>query len=304
MKRNKFNNFLKIKPIYLAVFLVPGIVTMCRNNSRENLDEQISELDKKIISTNDFSTANVPSKLKPAQQRYVRTKKILTQQYDTLEICINQNDSLTDVAFNNYAVRVGRDFQMSKFLSENDIKIFQQYVAQIDTMNFIHSSARGRILANCGSLHDLSYFLEMFNFDSVNTKLENKLAWNFYRDAVNAADSVDMAVLNFENDSLNRALIQESELLNMAWRAPIYDTSNTTDSIAHDTMYAVQSGPNFEIPEFDSVRTQYLHNDSIIRSYQNTMDTMFRAEDSLQEYKQSIRRQRDSLIQKRNELEI
>ena len=302
MKKNKFISSLKVRPIYLAMFLAPGIITMCHNNSRENLDAQISELDKKI--SQDLTVIDVPQKLKPAQRRYVRTKNSVTNRSDTVEICFNQNDSLIVTAFNNYAARVGREFQLSTFLSPRDVATFQKHVAILDSADVVMGAARGRILQNRGSLHDLSYFFEMFDFDSINPELENKLTWNFYLDTINMTDSAEVAVLNFENDSLNNALNQESKLLGLAWCEQVRDSVNTSDSLTRDSIDVANHMPNFLIPEFDSVRTQYLHNDSIIRSYKNTMDTMNSAEDSLHEYMQSVRRQRDSLIQKRYEIEI
>ena len=304
MKKNKFISPWKIRPIYLAIFLVPGIITMCHNNSREKLDEKISELDKKIATAHDFSTADVPQKLKPTQNRYTRAKNSLASNFDTVEFCVAQNDSLTATAFNNYATRVGREFQLSAILSPHDIATFQKHITALDSTGFIMGAARGRVLQNRGSLHDLSYFFEMFDFDSINPELENKLAWNFYRDTVNTTDSVEMAVLNFENDSLNNLLRSESDLLNLAWREHVRDSVNASDSTTHDSIDVAKTGPNFLIPEFDSVRAQYLHNDSIIQSYKNTMDTVVRAEDSLHEYMQSVRRQRDSLVQKRYEIEM
>ena len=60
--------------------------------------------------------------------------------------------------------------------------------------------------------------------------------------------------------------------------------------------------PNFNIPEFESVRKQYLRNDSVINNYNEIFFDMSKAEDSLEQYRQSIIRQRDSLVEKRNEL--
>lgn len=309
MKKNKFINPLKIRSIYLTLcFMVPGFITMCHDNSHENLNNQISELDKKI--SKDLTVVDVPQKLKPVQDRYVRTKNSLNNMSDTVENCFNQNDSLIAAAFNNYATRVGCGFQISEFLSSHDIATFQKYIAALDSGDFIMGAARSRILQNRGSLHDLSYFFEMFDFDSINQKLENRLAWNFYRDTTNTTDSTEISVLNFENDSLNNLLMRESNLLNLAWRQNIIrrsvnnDTLDCVDSTMHFDNAQIAPYVNFTIPEFDSVRVQYLHNDSIIRSYQNTMDTMTRAEDSLHEYIQSVRHQRDSLIKKRYEITL
>lgn len=314
MKNNRHNSFLKIKPIYLFLACsVFGLVTNCNNQSRKNLDKQITELDKKITNTRDFSTADVPQKLKPAQKRYVRTQKSLTDNADIIDICMRQNDSLFANAFNNYAVRVGHDYQLSGYLPPHDITTFQKHLTQLDSMDFIKESARKRILQNHGSLHDLSYFLEMMDFDSINSELENKLAWHFYIDTNNAPDSLEQSVLNFENPELNNALMAESNLLAQAWQQNFahisvqQDTLIRPDSTANMDTANTESHvvkPNFLIPEFDSIKTRYLHNDSVIGQYKNTMDTMLYDEASFYEYVQSMRRKRDSLVQKRREIGI
>ncbi|MBO4672620.1 MAG: hypothetical protein J5608_03145 [Alphaproteobacteria bacterium] len=300
-----------------AIAVCAILCVMChereRQEERDDLDSKIADLDKQLGETKDLHTAKVPQNLRQTQDRYIKTTDSLMIQADTLDFCIAQNDSLVSVAFNNYATRVGRDFQLSKFLSPADIAVFQQNISALDSGEYVQNMARGRILNNRGSLHDLSYFFEMFDFDSINTKLENKLAWNFYTDstAVDVDEPTEISSLNFENPALNTALNNETNLLNRAWQpvAPakdsVPDTITDTNVVAHDTLdeSAQQPAVNFNIPEFDSVRAQYMRNDSVITKYNNTMTTMLHSEDTLEKYKQTIRRQRDSLYQRRRELD-
>ena len=299
---------------------------MCRNTERQvqrdKLDNKIATLDKEISETRDLRTARVPKHLHNAQKRYNVAADSLETKYDSLDFYMNQNDSLLARAFDNYATRVGRDFQISMFLPQNDIATFQKQIAALDSMDFVTEMARRRVLQNTGSLHDLSYFFEMIDFDSVNAGLENKLAWNFYTDSVSAdGESVELAVLNFENPMLNDALQSETNLLNNAWlpnknNSVLYtDNINIPDSGTHTVPDTAinnnQSGneitkcdvPNFNIPEFDSVRAPYMRNDSMINIYNKELASIFNAQDSLEHYRQEMIRTRDSLIAQRKSLE-
>lgn len=330
--------FLKTKhPYVIMAFALPMLFIMCREREkqaeRENLDTQISTLDNKISNTRNLRTAPMPQNLQNTQARYNSATDSLDKQADTIGICMMQNEDLLLFAFNNYAVRIGRDFQMSKFLPATDIATFQKHIAKIDSMDYIVDMARARILSGNGSLNDLSYFLELLDFDSVNTGLENKLAWDFYIDTNMTNDeSVEVTTLVFDNPELNNVLRNEKNLLNHAWRKNVMQSGlNKSDSLysAH-LMPAPDSGrqehinakydslqnqiiseyenidkymPNFDIPEFDSVRAQYMHNDSIIQAYNKTFDNMLNAEDTLIQYRQNMMRKRDSLIEERKNLD-
>ena len=329
MKTNKLFNSLKTRHTYVCmVALLPFLVMTCHHREKQNqikkLDTQISTLDKEISGTSNFRTAKMPANLTNTQARYNTATDSLNNQADTLQICMLNNESLVTRAFNNYATRIGRDFQASAFLPKSDIIAFQQHIANLDSMDFIHEQARSRILQNKGSLHDLSYFFEMLDFDSINCVLNNKLAWNFYSGNVfDDGVAMEESVLNFENDTLNAVLQNEINLLNRAWEqnnvkqpnndsTQIVQPSNKPDSVTRTqndkdtttTFNVLQPGaPNFSIPEFDSVRIQYMRNDSIINAYNNMFMNMIRAEDSLEQYRQQMIHTRDSLVERRNELE-
>jgi len=304
--------------------LLPFLIVTCRNAERQvqrdKLDNKIATLDKEISETRDLHTARVPKHLHNTQKRYNVATDSLETKYDSLDFYMNQNDSLLARAFDNYATRVGRDFQISHFLPQNDIATFQKQIATLDSMDFVTEMARRRILQNIGSLHDLSYFFEMIDFDSVNAGLQNKLAWNFYTDSVSAdGETVELAVLNFENPALNDALQSETNLLNNAWlpnknNSVLYtDNINIPDSGTHvmtDTTNHQPENeitkcdvPNFDIPEFDSVRAPYMRNDSMINIYNKEIAGIFNAQDSLEHYRQEMIRTRDSLIAQRKSLE-
>ena len=338
MSKNNSTNYFKTRRTYLAVcFCLPLVFITCHEQEkkaqRNDLDNKISTLDKKIQETQDLRTAKMPAHLHNTQSRYINAADSLDKKADTVGICMMENEDLLLLAFNNYAVRIGQNFQMSDFLSKNDITTLQQHIAQFDSVDFVQDMARERILHNNGSLNDLSYFLELLDFDSINSKLDNKLAWNFYTDSTNidSEEPVETSVLNFEKPELNQALITEQNLLKRAWkRNTLQEELNKTDSLQNiDMANAIDSAtqtqiaskydslktqmvktftempeyvPNFNIPEFESVRKQYLHNDSVINNYNETFFDMSKAEDSLEQYRQSIIRQRDSLVEKRNEL--
>jgi len=325
MNKRKIIKPFRHKRRVLAVgCLLPFLIVMCRNAERQvqrdKLDNKIATLDKEISETRDLRTARVPKHLRETQKRYNVATDSLETKYDSLDFYMNQNDSLLARAFDNYATRVGRDFQISRFLPQNDIATFQKQIAALDSMDFVTEMARRRILQNTGSLHDLSYFFEMIDFDSVNAELQNKLAWNFYTDSVSADDeAVELAVLNFENPALNDALQSETNLLNNAWsqnknNSVLYiDNINISDSGTHvmtDTTNHQPENeitkcdvPNFDIPEFDSVRAPYMRNDSMINIYNKEIAGIFNAQDSLEHYRQEMIRTRDSLIAQRKSLE-
>ncbi len=338
MKKIKLTNPLKTRNFYLALgCILPLLFVMCHEKGkqaqRDNLDTQISSLDKEINATKNLRTAEMPSHLRSTQSRYINASDSLEKAADTAGVCMMENEDLLLWAFDKYAKRIGQDFQISRFLSQNDITTFQKHIALLDSMDYVPEMARERILKNEGSLNDLSYFLELLDFDSINAKLDNKLAWNFYFDSVNSddGDSLEISVVNFEKPELNTALSDEQKLLNRAWkRNTLQEELNKTDSlrtadITNTNDSAVQAQisakydslktqvvstfadmpeymPNFEIPEFDSVRTQYLRNDSVINNYNEIFKSMMRAEDTLEQYRQNVIRMRDSLVEKRNEL--
>lgn len=290
-KNFKFN---KLNVLGLVCFICITTV-MCHRQEQQDkikkLDNQIANLDKKIYQSRDIRTAPVPEKLRGTQKRYNTIVDSIQTISDSLDMYAAYNDSLISRAFNNYAMRIGQDFQLSQFLSAGDISIFQKHIANLDTMDFVKESARQRILHNAGSLNDLSYFLEMLDYDSVNQKLSNKLAWDFVMDTTaNDIDTVNLIpVLNFDTTNtngaiINNALIREQNLLNIAFVKP--------DTTAH------------HVPEIDSVYKNplYRHNDSVLKNENNTMQHAIDIEDSLLDYNKTLQMQRDSLIRKRNAL--
>ena len=338
MKKIKLTNPLKTRRVYLTlVFCIPLAFVMCHEHEkkveRDSLNSQISNLDREISETRDLRTARVPDHLRNTQSRYLNASDSLNNKSDSIGTYMMQNEDLLLVAFNNYATRIGRDFQISKFLSVNDITTLRSFIAQLDSMDYLQEMARTRILQEHGSLNDLSYFLEMLDFDSINAKLENKLAWNFYPDSTSSDEEpIEISVLNFESQNVNDALRTEQNLLNRAWRKnTLQEELNANDSLRiHDIANVTDSGdlryinakydslqtqlianfddmdeytPNFSIPEFDSIHVQYMHKDSIINEYYKTYDGMIRAEDSLEQYRQSMMHKRDSLVTRLNELE-
>ncbi len=313
MKHNKLPGCIKTKACYVALFGAASLLLiMCKNHEKKiaNLDNQISTLNKEISNTKDFHNARVPKRLQHTQTRYNQASDSLNTKSDTVDICIANNDSLIARAFDKYAVRVGRDFLASHFLTPTDVATFQKYVAQLDTMDFVMEMARQRVLRGTASLHDLSYFFELFDFDSVNAELENKLGWNFYNDTVmDDTENFELCVLGFNDSVLNNALQAEENLLNAAWAQQKTKTPDTVahqDSVSHNEVienFEQTNVPNFSIPEFDSVRVQYLRNDSLIRAYNHTFENMLKAEDTLEQYRQQMIRKRDSLVEQRQELE-
>lgn len=318
--------FSTTQRVYLAlVFCIPLFIVTCKKYEkraeREKLDNQICSLDKEIEETKDFHTANVPPKLRKAQSQYIIYTDSLNDPWGNIDSCIKQNDSLIAHAFNNYAVRVGRDFQLRKLFPQSDIEVFKQYLACLDSGDFIPEMARQRILSNNGSMHDLSYFLELVDIDSVNIKLQNKLCWHFHCDTVSnnkhTTDTLEISTLEFENQKLNDALHAETNLLNLVWTKThpkdsliVKDSLTILDSVANlqpcarnnslenDTCITI----NFDIPEFNCIHEQYAHNDSLVKQYKHSVQTVTDAQDSLEQYRQSIIRRRDSLANKRKEL--
>lgn len=338
MKKFNFTNYLKTRRFYLALaFFLPMFFIMCREQEkqaqRDKLDNQISNLNKKISEVQDLHSAQMPKNLHNTQIRYINASDSLYKNADTISVCMMQNEDLLMLAFNNYASRIGRDFQISKFLPQSDIKTFQKYISKLDSMDYIQEMARQRVLNNNGSLHDLSYFLELFDFDSINSELQNKLAWDFYTDStVSDDEQIEVSTLCFADSVLNTTLRAETNLLNRAWRKNTLQSElnqndslresemlNTTDSavcaqinskydslqnqIHNEFDIMDEYTPNFSIPEFDSVRKSYMRNDSLINAYNKTADDMFKAEDTLIGYRQTMIRKRDSLIKERIELD-
>lgn len=336
MKKYKTKNFWKNNNQYLFLILVvPLFAVMCqrqeKQSKRDDLNNKIAQVNQEIIESKNLHTANVPKSLRATQTRYNQTYDSLYNGADTLDLCINQNDSLVANAFDRYAARIGRDFQMSAFLSNNDVEIFQKYVSQLDTMDFIKENAKKRILQNNGSMHDLMYFVELFDLDSINTQLNDKLTWKFYTDS-NDIEQFELSILCFEKEQLNHAIGKEMNFLNRAWQkynlqqqliqndsARAAELDDLTDSVQCDKADAKydsinktildefsllsEYAPNFYIPEFDSIKKQYLHNDSIIKAKNRTFDNMKKLEDTLLQYQQSVLRKRDSLIKKLNAIE-
>ena len=305
MKQNKLCSLLKTKRFYLGLALVlSSLILTCRNHEkraeRDNLDKQISCLDQEIKNTKDLRTARLPKHLQTTQKNYNKICDSLSQNLEAWKSCINTKDSLITRAFNDYAIRVGRNFQISKYLSKADIAVFQQQLGQMDAMDFVKEMARQRILNNFGSLHDLSYFIELVDF-SINEQLENKLAWHFYPDTLNITDGADtneISVLNFENESLNKALQLETSLLNRAWTYKSAQNTDNKDSVLStdtDSLSVI-----YTIPEFDSIDTKSL--DSAINNYETLFIRMGMAEDTLTKYIERIKHERDSLVLQRNQL--
>lgn len=288
MKKNKTN--IKYS-LFTSVIFTSMMVTTCHgidNQTKiERLDNQIAELDKKITQTTDVKKTPIPKNLNNVKHKITDS---VQNNADSTEFYYTYNDSLINDAFNKYAMRIGRDFQISQFLSRNDILVFQKHLAKLDSTDFIHEQARKRILNNNGSLNDLSYFLEIIDYDSVNHELENKLSWNFdsYFD-VDTDSIVLTPVLSFDTTykngiNINNALATEQKLLNLAWNKP-------------DT--------NTVVPEIDSMykNSAFTHNDSVLRKHDEYAQRAISIEDSLHKYKNTLTRQRDSLIRERNKLE-
>ena len=337
MKTNNLYKNLTAKSKYLALCCaLPVLMAACKQPEKyaecKELNKKIDSLSKEISATQNLRTARLPGHLRNTQSRYIDAADSVAQQSDTAQICLFQNDELWQEAFNNYAIRIGYDFQLSKFLPQSDIDIFKEQLANIFYDDFVCEMARERVLKDVGSLHDLSYFLEMMDIDSVNAKLQNKLDWKFYSDTVSGTLAVqDLAILEFANPEMNKALRAENDLLNRAWEksdlqsrlkqndslrkvelATAQDSvarkalNNKYDSLKTEILYDFENEyrkkPNFDIPEFDMVRSQYLHNDSMISKYESMFNNMTTVEDSLEQYRQSMIRKRDSLISRRKEL--
>ncbi len=295
MKTNKTPKKTNVKCSVFATLVVTSMmVATChgveKQNKIERLDSQIADLDKKISHTKGMQTTPVSKRSYNSQNKYSRTIDSLQKSADSAEMYSAYNDSLINDAFNKYATRIGQNFQISQFLSQNDILVFQKYLANLDSTDFIHEQARRRILNNRGSLNDLSYFLEIIDYDSVNHELENKLSWNF--DSYFGTDTntvMTTPVLSFDTTykngaKINHALMTEQKLLNLAWNKP-------------DT--------NTVVPEIDSMykKPVFAHNDSILRKRYNDAQKAIHLEDSLYEYKNTLTRVRDSLIRERKKLE-
>ena len=276
---------------------------MCRNYEkhveRNRLDNKISQVKQEIRTNKNLHTVRVPQKLRDTQIRYNNATDSVNKNADTMDWCMNQNDSLLIRAYNNYAERVGRDFQMSVFLPDSDIAVYQKYVSQLnsfDSVDMTIEHARRRILNNTASLNDVSLFFEYMP-DSINHELHNPLGWNFYMDTTNN-DTLEMSVYGFTDSVLFGALKNEKKLLNNAW------VKNDSVAVDTDNIFINYFSPNFSIPEFDSVHETYTRNDSIINSYNRYYATMFGALDSLQKYYQdSITSTLDSLVTRRKALE-
>lgn len=304
MKKNFFQNPLKIRNPKLALAcMLPLVFVMCRNYEkrveRNRLDNEISQVKQEIRTNKNLHTVRVPQKLRDTQIRYNNATDSVNKNADTMDWCMNQNDSLLIRAYNNYAERVGRDFQMSVFLPDSDIAVYQKYVLQLnsfDSVDMTIEHARRRILNNTASLNDVSLFFEYMP-DSINHELRNPLGWNFYMDTTNN-DTLEMAVYGFTDSVLFDALKNEKKLLNNAW------VKNDSVAVDTDNIFTNYFSPNFSIPEFDSVHETYKRNDSIINSYNRYYTTMSGALDSLQKYYQdSITSTLDSLVTRRKALE-
>lgn len=295
MKKNKTN--IKYS-LFTSVIFTSMMVTTCHGIDKqtkiERLDNQIAELDKKITQTTDVKKAPIPKNLNNVKHKITDS---VQNNADSTEFYYTYNDSLINDAFNKYAMRIGRDFQISQFLSQNDVLIFQKHLAKLDSTDFIHEQARKRILNNNGSLNDLSYFLEIIDYDSVNQELENKLSWNFDSYFGTDTDTVmTTPVLSFDTTykdgaKINHALMTEQNLLNLALIKP--DTN------------VVDSGAYRHIPEVDSMykNSAFTHNDSLLRKHDEYAQRAIGIEDSLHKYKNTLTRQRDSLVRERNKLE-
>ena len=276
---------------------------MCRNYEkhveRNRLDNKISQVKQEIRTNKNLHTVRVPQKLRDTQIRYNNATDSVNKNADTMDWCMNQNDSLLIRAYNNYAERVGRNFQMSVFLPDSDIAVYQKYISQLnsfDSVDITIEHARRRILNNTASLNDVSLFFEYMP-DFINHELRNPLGWNFYMDTTNN-DTLEMSVYGFTDSVLFDALKNEKKLLNNAW------VKNDSVAVDTDNIFINYFSPNFSIPEFDSVHETYTRNDSIINSYNRYYTTMSGALDSLQKYYQdSITSTLDSLVTRRKALE-
>ena len=304
MKKNFFQNPLKVRSPKLAlVCMLPLVFVMCRNYEkhveRNRLDNKISQVKQEIRTNKNLHTVRVPQKLRDTQIRYNNATDSVNKNADTMDWCMNQNDSLLIRAYNNYAERVGRNFQMSVFLPDSDIAVYQKYISQLnsfDSVDMTIEHARRRILNNTASLNDVSLFFEYMP-DSINHELRNPLGWNFYMDTTNN-DTLEMSVYGFTDSVLFGALKNEKKLLNNAW------VKNDSVAVDTDNIFINYFSPNFSIPEFDSVHETYTRNDSIINSYNRYYTTMSGALDSLQKYYQdSITSTLDSLVTRRKALE-
>lgn len=304
MKKNFFQNPLKVRSPKLALAcMLPLVFVMCRNYEkhveRNRLDNEISQVKQEIRTNKNLHTVRVPQKLRDTQIRYNNATDSVNKNADTMDWCMNQNDSLLIRAYNNYAERVGRDFQMSVFLPDSDIAVYQKYISQLnsfDSVDMTIEHARRRILNNTASLNDVSLFFEYMP-DSINHELRNPLGWNFYMDTTNN-DTLEMSVYGFTDSVLFGALKNEKKLLNNAW------VKNDSVAVDTDNIFINYFSPNFSIPEFDSVHETYTRNDSIINSYNRYYTTMSGALDSLQKYYQdSITSTLDSLVTRRKALE-
>lgn len=302
MKTNKTPKKINVKCSVFATLVVTSMmVATChgveKQNKIERLDSQIADLDKKINHTKGMQTTPSSKRSYNIQNKYNHTIDSLQKSADSAEMYSAYNDSLINDAFNKYAMRIGHDFQISQFLSQNDILVFQKHLAKLDSTDFIHEQARKRILNNNGSLNDLSYFLEIIDYDSANNELSNKLCWNFYTHFGTDTNTVmTTPVLSFDTTykdgaKINHALMTEQNLLNLALIKP--DTN------------VVDSGAYRHIPEIDSMykNSAFTHNDSVLRKHDEYAQRAISIEDSLHKYKNTLTNQRDSLVRERKKLE-
>ena len=156
MKTNNLYKNLTAKSKYLALCCaLPVLMAACKQPEKyaecKELNKKIDSLSKEISATQNLRTARLPGHLRNTQSRYIDAADSVAQQSDTAQICLFQNDELWQEAFNNYAIRIGYDFQLSKFLPQSDIDIFKEQLANIFYDDFVCEMARERVLKDVGA---------------------------------------------------------------------------------------------------------------------------------------------------------
>lgn len=317
------------------------IGTPCKAQDDANsVQKKIDILSKKIHSTNDITTYPMPDSLVNVQNKYIELDNFFIEHTDKLDSLEKDNWNLYLRAYDKVAVRIGKNFQLSKYFKQWELDAIKQMLQKSNDLasyDYVQKNAYARIMNNTASLADLLECHYNIDFDVVEQNFETKFILSGLCD-----EDINYSFLSpiiFMNKNINKDVNKELMILLDCWAKSYIDkqmflmdlqskkaiSALTGDNIVQQTKnikqyyknvedkflkdFIAENGglnlPNFRIPEMQAIKKTYLQNEKQINQLMDQYDEMYSYEQRLQNFAyQENKRLSDSLsvlIKKQNQ---
>lgn len=329
MKKNVFSK------IALATALGTAVVAQSKAQDKKDPEQQkIDILYQKLRATKDISTYTMPDSLRHVQRTYNALRATVEKQSAAFDSLISVNWDMYLQAYDKFAVRIGKQFQLSKYFKPWELITLKKLVQEgslYAPMDYFQQNALARIMNDTASLADLLEFCSDIDFDVIWQHFETKF---LPRDSSNEYDDYShWSPIVFIDDNITKDVNKELMLLSDSWASAYVDKQIYLMKIDRDKLISSLDGtyvatqkkqinemylknkdtfvadftaenggldvPNFRIPEMKEIKTQYLKNDARIISFMDQYQEMYSAEDRLQTF---VNKERETLADSLNVL--